>query len=238
MSLSFQKGLKDGVPIAVGYLSVSFAFGMLAIENGLPLWSPMLISFTNFTGTGQFVGIDLMSKGAAVFEIAFTLLIINMRYLLMSLSLSQQLAPTVSLWQRLAIAFGNTDEIFAVAMRQSELLNFKYMAGLILSSFLGWNAGTALGAFASDALPLSVRMALGIAIYAMFIAIIVPPARKSKPLVKIILIAIVLSCLFRYLPGLNQLSSGWVIIICGIISSGYGALRYPMETKEGEDELR
>ncbi len=227
--LCFRQGLKDGIPIALGYLSVSFAFGMSAVAKGFPFWSPCLISLTNFTGTGQFIGIDLIHAGAGFWELAFTLLIINLRYLLMSLSLSQRLSPSVGLGKRLIIAFGNTDEIFAVAMQQEGLLPFRYMVGLVISSFSGWVSGTVIGAGASNLMPVALCSALGIAVYAMFIAIIVPPARKYKPVLQIILIAVALSCIFYWVPPFNRLSSGWAIIICGVIASAYGAYYYPLK---------
>lgn len=226
-TLTFYDGFKDGFPIALGYLSVAFAFGILAVKDGLPLWSPLLISLTNFTGTGQFVGVELIAAGSTVLEIAFTIFIINIRYFLMSLSLSQKIDESMPIWQRLVIAFGDTDEIFAVSMQKKETLNFKYMLGLILSSYLGWNLGTLIGAVANNALPMSVRNALGIAIYGMFIAIIIPPATKFKPVAQVIIVSLIMSCIFRWLPILNKLSSGWVIIICGIISSALGAYFYP-----------
>ncbi len=232
--LTFGRGLRDGIPIAFGYISVAFAFGMSAVTKGLPLWSPMLISLTNFTGTGQFVAIDMISAGASMLELAFSLLIINMRYLLMSLSLSQRLAPDVGFWKRLVIAFGNTDEIFAVSMQQEGALNFTYMLGLILSSYFGWVSGTVIGALASNVLPAAVRSALGIAVYAMFIAIIIPPARKSRPVMKIVAIAVALSCIFYWVPPLNRLSSGWAIILCGVAASAFGAYFYPLQDIDGE----
>lgn len=232
--LTFGKGVKDGLPIALGYLSVSFAFGMIAVQKGLPVWSPIVISLTNFTGTGQFAGADLLAAGAAFTEIAFTLLIINLRYLLMSLSLSQRLSPKMTLWGRLAVAFGNTDEIYAVAMQQGRELNFRYMMGLILCSYSGWILGTALGAFASSFLPTAVRSALGIALYAMFIAIILPAAKTSKPILRVVLISVVISCIFYYVPLLNTLSKGWVIIICGVVSSAVGAALFPLRGEEAE----
>lgn len=225
--LNFYNGFKDGLPIALGYLSVSFAFGILAIEKGLPIWSPILISLSNFTGTGQFVGVGLIASGTAILEIAFTILIINIRYLLMSLSLSQKLPDNINLLQRLIIAFGNTDEIFAVSMQQKKSLNFNYMLGLILCAYLGWNFGTLLGAIASNALPIDIRNALSIAIYGMFIAIIIPPATQIKPVAKVIIVAIVISCMFKWIPYLNKISSGWAVIICGIVSSAFGAYLYP-----------
>ena len=237
--LTFFKGFRDGLPILLGYLSVAFAFGMLGSERGLPVWAPTVISMTSFTGTGQFVGVTLFSSGIALTEITLTILIINIRYMLMSLSLSQKLEEKMTFWQRIIVAFGNTDEIYAVSMQQSDYLNFRYMIGLILASYSGWVGGTVIGSAASSILPRAIVSALGIAIYAMFVAIIIPPAKKSKPIVIVIAIAVVLSCIFRYTPGLNRVSSGWVVIICGVSAALFGALRYPnikpAYTDEAED---
>ena len=233
--LTFKRGFKDGIPIALGYFSVSFAFGMLLISKGFPIWAPISISLSNFTGTGQFVGAELICVGAGLGEIACTLLIINLRYVLMSLSLSQKLSPEINVLQRCVIAFGNTDEIYGVSMQQRGLLTYKYMCGIILCSFMGWVGGTVVGAIASDFLPNSILSALGISLYAMFLAIIIPPSRKSKPILAIILIAGIISCLFRYIPVLSNFSSGWVIIIAGVFASGLMAIISPSK-EELEDE--
>lgn len=232
--LTFRKGFKDGIPIALGYFSVAFAFGMLSISNGLPLWSPLAISITNFTGTGQFVGMDLICKAATYGEIALTLLIVNIRYILMSLSLSQKLSPEITTAQRLVIAFGNTDEVFGVSMQQYGLLTYKYMIGIILCSYSGWIGGTFAGAVASGFLPQSIITALGICLYAMFIAIIIPPAKTSKSIQLVIIIAISISVVFYFTPLLKKISSGWVIIIAGIISSMVCALAFPVKENEKE----
>lgn len=232
---TFGKGFRDGLPILLGYLSVAFAFGMLGTERGLPFWAPTLISLTSFTGTGQFVGVTMLSNGVALLEITITIFIINIRYFLMSLSLSQKLEEGMPLWQRLIIAFGDTDEIFAVSMQQKGLLNFRYMIGLILSAYSGWVLGTVIGSVASSILPQTIISALGIAIFAMFIAIIIPPAKHSKPIVIVIAIAVVMSCMFQYLPGLNQISDGWAVIICGVTASLIGALRYPVLHTTGSE---
>lgn len=226
--LTFFKGFQDGLPILLGYVSVAFAFGMLGTERGLPVWAPALISLTSFTGTGQFVGVRMLTSGVALLEITLTILIINIRYLLMSLSLSQRLDERMPIWQRLIVAFGNTDEIYAVSMQQKSCLNFRYMIGLILSAYSGWVFGTIIGSAASSILPKAIISALGIAIFAMFLAIIIPPAKKSRPILYVILVAVGMSCLFRYVPGLNQISSGWAVIICGVSASLFGALRYPV----------
>lgn len=232
-NLTFKKGLKDGLPIAIGYLSVSFAFGILAVNSGLPIWAPIVTSLTNFTGTGQFVGTTLIAAGASIAEIAFTLLIINARYVLMSISLSQRLEK-VSIWKKLIIAFGNTDEIFAVAVCKYCDLSFKYMAGLILCSFSGWVGGTVLGALCGSIIPQSILSAMGIALYAMFIAIIIPPAKKSRAVLLVVALGALISVAIYYIPFINQLNSSWRIIIAGVLSTLIGTLIMPLKDEPKE----
>lgn len=231
-ALTFQKGLKDGLPICLGYVSVSFAFGMMATQGGLPVWVALLISMTNLTSAGQFAGLQLILTGGLYIEIAVTTFVINIRYMLMSLSLSQKVDEAMSSLQRFVLSFGVTDEVFAVAMQQKGSINARYFSGLIVTPYIGWAVGTFLGATATGLLPGSVRTALGIAIYGMFIAIIIPPAIKAKPVAKVILISVVLSCFFKWTPYLNRISSGWVIIVCAVIASAYAALRYPVQEAE------
>lgn len=232
-NLTFKKGLKDGLPIAIGYLSVSFAFGILAVNSGLPIWAPIVTSLTNFTGTGQFVGTTLIAAGASIAEIAFTLLIINARYVLMSISLSQRLEK-VSIWKKLIIAFGNTDEIFAVAVSKYCDLSFKYMAGLILCSFSGWVGGTVLGALCGSIIPQSILSAMGIALYAMFIAIIIPPAKKSRAVLLVVALGALISVAIYYIPFINQLNSSWRIIIAGVLSTLIGIFIMPLKDEPKE----
>ena len=191
------------------------------------------MSVTNFSGTGQFVGADLIRISAPLFEIACTVLIINLRYLLMSLSLSQKIEPNVPTWQRLIIGFGVTDEIFAMSVRKIQPLTTVYMLGMIAVAYFGWIGGTILGVVSATLLPEFILSALAIAIYAMFIAIIVPAARESSPVLKVILIAVLISCLFFFVPVLRELGSGWVIIICGVASSAVGAMLFPVK-EEGD----
>ena len=229
LTLTFRKGLRDGIPICLGYLSVSFTFGMMVVENDLPAWIAMMISMTNLTSAGQFAGTELIIQGAMYVEVAITTFVINIRYMLMSLSLSQKVEERMTNWQRLVLSFGITDEVFAVAMQQKEAINSRYMSGLILTPYLGWSLGTLLGDTATGFLPLSVRTALGIAIYGMFLAIIVPPARHSKPILLVIGISVAISCCFAWIPFLNQLSSGWVIIICAVVASAFAAWKFPIK---------
>ena len=233
----FKKGLHDGIPIALGYLSVSFTFGLQCIADGLFWWQALLISFTNLTSAGQFAGLRIMTAGAGAYiQMACTQFIINLRYALMGLSLSQKTDKSVKGAHRWAIGFGITDEIFAVAMgKQGEVSN-KYMYGLILLPVLGWSSGTFLGAVAGQILPEVVRSALCIAIYGMFLAIIIPPAKKSSSVLKVILIAVALSCCFKYVPYMNKISGGFAIIISTVVAAAAGAALFPVPEKAEETE--
>ncbi len=232
--LTFKKGLVDALPIALGYFTVSLAFGMISVTaKGFKLWVPVFTSLTNFTGTGQFVGIDMIASLKSIYEIALTLFVINARYILMSVSLSQRLSSEVTMWQRLLIAFGNTDEVFAVAMSDGQALDFKYMLGLIISSFSGWMCGTVCGAVVGDFMTPALVSAMGIMLYAMFIAIIVPPAKNNVAVMITVLVSAVMSVCFKYLPAINKISGGFAVIICGIVSAVLASIFFPM--KAGED---
>lgn len=233
--LTFRKGLRDGLPICFGYLSVSFAFGVTATQGGMPAWVALLISMSNVTSAGQVAGTSLILSGGLYLEIAVTTFVINIRYMLMSLSLSQKVENAMTNLQRLVLSFCVTDEIFAVAMQQKGEIGAGYLSGLMLTPYLGWSLGTLLGATATGLLPESVRAALNIAIYGMFIAIIIPPARKARPVAIVIGISVALSCLFHWVPGLNRVSGGWVIILCAVVASAFAALRYPVQETEAQE---
>jgi len=232
---SFTKGFKDGIPIALGYISVSFAFGISAVSYGLPIWAAVLISLVNVTSAGQVAGLPLLVSSAPLIEMILTQLVINLRYALMSLSLSQKLAPQVKTPNRLAIAYGVTDEIFAVSVSQKADVGGRYMAGLIIGPIIGWAAGTFFGAAASQLLPESIRSALGIAIYGMFIAIVIPPVKAHRPTFLVVMISVALSCLFHYVPGLNQIGSGFIIIISAAAASLLGAILYPLQEETSHE---
>lgn len=224
----FKKGLKDGIPIALGYFSVSFSFGILAVTSGLSIFQAALTSLTNVTSAGQFAGLQVIIASGTLLEIVLTQFIINLRYALMSLSLSQKLSPKVRFWQRLVIAFANTDEIFAVAIAYNKALTFPYMAGLQLLPILGWTAGTAAGAAAGNILPNAVTNALSVALYGMFIAIVIPKARKARPVLFVASLAMVLSCILYYMPVFSGISAGISIIISTVIASAAGAVFFPV----------
>jgi len=233
MKSDFMKGIRHGIPIALGYLSVSFAFGMKAVGDGLTWLQAVLISATNLTSAGQMAGLPLMLGGASLTEMALTQLTINLRYGLMSLSLGRKLDKSMGTLQRLIFSFANTDEIFAVASAQPGQVGKHYLYGLMLTPFLGWTLGTLLGGVAGTLLPPFVRSALGIAIYGMFLAIILPPSREKQPVRFVVLVSVGLSLCFRYLPGLNQVSSGFVIIICAVAAAAAGAALYPEQGGAG-----
>lgn len=223
-----KQGLKDGIPIGLGYLSVSFTFGLMAVSNGLTVMQAVLISMTNLTSAGQFAGLAIISASGSFAEMALTQLIINIRYALMSLSLSQKLDSSFSIPHRLLSSFGITDEIFAVSSSKDGLINRKYLYCLILIPFLGWTLGTLTGAAAGEILPPRIKAALGIAIYGMFIAIIIPPAKKSKSVLLVISGSALLSCLLRYL---THVSDGFSVIICAVAVSAAAALLAPVDTE-------
>lgn len=175
-----QNGLKDGVPICVGYFSVSFTFGMMAVKSGISPFHAVLISLFNLTSAGQFAGLNVIVSGASLMEMALTQLVVNIRYALMSLSLSQKLDSSVNLGNRMLIAYGNTDEIFAVASAKPGTVGKLYMYGLILLPVTGWVGGTLVGAVAGTLLPADIISALGVALYGMFIAIVVPMAKSTE----------------------------------------------------------
>lgn len=233
MKNRFLIGLHHGLPIGLGYLSVSFAFGIFSLGQGLSIWETLLISMTNLTSAGQLAGVPIIAVGGSAAELAVTQLVINLRYSLMSVSLSQKLHDSVSLPHRLAVAFFNTDEIFAVASSRTEPLTRSYLYGLGVCPYLGWSLGTLAGALAGDILPASLNSALGITIYGMFVAIVIPAMRERKATAWCVLLAVTLSCAFRYLPLLSEVSSGFAIILCAVAASALLAYLAPLE-QEGD----
>ena len=224
-----KAGLRDGIPIAVGYFSVSFTFGMLAVRDGISPFPSVLISLLNLTSAGQFAGLTVIVSGASLLEMALTQLVINIRYALMSISLSQKLDSSVKSFQRMLIAYGNTDEIFAVASSKPGSVGSRYMYGLIALPVLGWVGGTLTGAVASTLLPAAVISALGVALYGMFIAIVVPVAKENREVLIVAGSALLFSTAFYYLPVLREISSGFTIIICTVAAAGIGAVLFPVK---------
>lgn len=234
-SSSFSRGFKDGVPIGLGYLSVAFTFGIMAVRGGLSIAQAALISMTNVTSAGQLAGLELMIASAPLFEMALTQLVINLRYALMSLSLSQKMDSSMTVPRRMIFAFCNTDEVFAVASGQPGTVGRAYLTGLTVAPYFGWALGTLLGAAAGSLLPELILNALGVAIYGMFIAIIIPPARKSRSVRAAVILAALLACVMRYTPCLKNISGGFAVILCAVPVSAFCAKMFPIR-EEGDEQ--
>lgn len=230
----WREGLRDGIPICLGYFSVSVAYGMMAVMSGLPLWAAVLISVTNLTSAGQFAGTNLILAGGGFLEMAVTMIVINCRYFLMSLSMSQKVEEKMTTGQRLAVSYGITDEIFAVAMKHPGALKAAYMAGLILGPVIGWTGGTLAGGVLTSLLPDEITNALGIALYGMFIAVVIPAAKRNKAVLFTAVTAVCLSTLTAYLPALSWLSGGWGIIVVTLATAGASATLFPITDSKEE----
>lgn len=230
----FKKGVKSGIPIGLGYLPVSFTFGFLAVSGGLPLWVAVLISLTNLTSAGQFAGTNLIFAGAGYVEVALTTFVINIRYMLMSLSLSQKLEQKTSTLERLILAFGITDETFVISSLHTGVLKSSFMIGLMSMPILGWNVGTLLGGSISTLLPEALQNAMGIALYAMFIALIIPASKQSRHVLYVIMAAVAVNCVLKYVPFFALISSGFRVIIATVFASALGAWLFPGTEKDEE----
>lgn len=237
MKKNYLRGLRAGIPIGLGYLSVSFTFGILAVSLGLYPWQALAISMCTLTSAGQLAGVQGMVLPGGYLSMLTAQLTINMRYSFMSVSLSQKANRGFRGIWRLFLGFFITDEIFAVASSEKSLSR-AFFLGLATLPYFGWASGTLLGAVLGDILPASLTGALCIGIYGMFVAIVVPPAAKERPLLLVSLAALVLSCLFYYLPLLSEkVESGLAVSISAIAAAVLGALFFPITPeKEGESD--
>lgn len=225
---TYKNGMKDGIPVALGYFAVSFTFGIAAVTGGLSIWQAVLISLTNVTSAGQFAGLAIITAGGSYLEIALTQLIINLRYCLMSFSLAQKLKKDIPGRHRYLMAFGVTDEIFALGASRKGYLAPAYHYGIMSTAIPGWVLGTLVGAVSGNILPAFIMSALGIAIYGMFLAIIIPPAKEDRTILSVVIAAMGISGLFAVVPGLKNISSGFVIIITTILVAGIAAWLKPV----------
>lgn len=230
-------GFRDGIPIGLGYFAVSFSFGIMAAESGLTHWQAALMSLTNLTSAGQFAALGIITAGAPYGEMAFAQLIINLRYCLMSCSLSQKLDKKASFYHRFLIGYGVTDEVFGVSVCKPGILTPWYCYGLILAAVPGWTLGTLTGAVSGSLLPARAMSPLSVAIYGMFLAIIIPPAKTNRTLAAVIAVSMACSLIFAVVPALHMVSSGIKIIILTVFIAGTAALIFPVtEEKEASHE--
>lgn len=233
---SFLKGLKDGVPICLGYLSISFAFGIFACSNGFSVIEALLMSMTNLTSAGQLAAVPIIASGGAMTELLVSQVVINLRYALMSVSLSQRLGKSVRVIDRFFMGFAVTDEIFAVSYSNEGAIGKRYFYGLMVTPYIGWSGGTLLGACAGNILPEIIVSALGIAIYGMFVAIVMPKVKAERTTALCVTLSIVLSCIFYFTPVLKEIPSGFTIIICAAAASIIFAFLAPLTISEEDDD--
>ena len=226
---NFKTGLKDGLPIGLGYLSVSIAFGVQATMAGIPIFMSLFISMTNLTSAGQLAGLTVIAALGTFLEIILTQLVINARYFLMGISLSQKADESFTLKHRLLCSAFITDEIFAVASAKPNGFNRTYFYGLVILPYVGWALGTFIGAIAGSVLPLQVTNSLGIGLYAMFIAIIIPPSIKTRGVLPAVLFAAGISCVFYFIPIFAGVPSGIAVIISALISAVITAILFPIK---------
>ena len=228
----YRTGVHTGLPVGLGYFSVSFGFGAMAAAQGVKVLDAALISVSNLTSAGQFAGLTLIVAAATLWEMVLTQLVINSRYALMSLALSQRMGQKIGVLPRLAIAFFNTDEIFALAMARKEALTVPFLLGLGTLPIVGWTGGTLFGALAGSVLPGNIRAALGVMLYGMFIAIVVPPAKEEKQVLVTAVLALIFSCLFTWVPMLKTVSAGISIVICTVAAAAICAWLFPIPDEE------
>ena len=229
----FLRGVKDGIPIGLGYFAVSFSLGIIAKNAGLTPLQAALTSFLNNASAGQYIGFTMIAAGATYWELAIATLVTNARYLLMSTAMSQRMDPQTPFYHRLFMSFDITDEIFGIMIASDGYLKPIYMYGAMAVALPGWAVGTALGTLAGSILPMRLVSALGVALYGMFIAIVIPPAKKEKVIAALVLISFAASWAFASLPGVSALADGTRTIILTVVISAAAAVLFPRKTEEG-----
>lgn len=232
--VDFRDGCRDAIPVCLGYIAVSFAFGIESSKIGMSVFQAIMTSLLNVTSAGQFSALEIIARNGSFIELAILQLIINLRYMLMSTALSQKLDPELGTGYRLGISYGVTDEIFALSVLKKGKLYPLYSYGLIFISVFGWVLGTGLGAFAGQIMPQRIISCLGLAIYGMFIAIIIPDTRTSKPVLMVVIAAMGLSTIFTFAPYLKAISSGFRIIIITVFVAAIAAVYAPVKEEEHE----
>ncbi len=228
----FFRGIKNAIPIAIGYVAVSFAFGVMCVNDGVSPLVAIIMSLTNLTSAGQFAGEKLMIELAPLLEIGITVLLINLRYLLMSISLSQRIDIKMPLWKRFIMSFGITDEIYATAISEKDDIKASYMIGLTTIALFGWILGTTLGCFFGSLFPSNLLEVMNISLYSMFLSAIIPNAKKSKSIIYVIGLAIFISCILYYVPIFSTIGTGFKTIISTIIACIFGSILFPRTEEE------
>jgi len=228
-SPTYLNGLKHGVPTALGYFVVAFTFGMIAHLGGMSAFYAALISMTSLTSAGQFAGLNIMFDGGSYMELIIAMLVINSRYALMATAMSQKISAGTGRLKKAIMSIFITDENFAVAMVEVEEITWQYYLGVATLPYIAWSSGTLLGALIDNLLSPALQNAASIALYCMFIALFIPPAKEQKPIRQVIIITICIGLILYYMPLFQVISTGYRIMIAAIMGSVYGALKYPQE---------
>lgn len=229
-----KEGFRDGIPIGLGYLAVSFSLGVAARNAGLSAFQGFLVSLLNNASAGEYAGFTVIAANGAYFEIFLMTLIANARYLLMSCALSQKFSPDTPLIHRIIVGYDVTDEIFGITIARPGMLDPFYSYGAILIAAPAWAGGTALGVIAGNLLPARAVSALSVALFGMFLAVIIPPARKNRIIALFVLVSFAASFAATYLPLISQLSGGTRTIILTVLISAIAAILFPVNEEEGD----
>ncbi len=228
---NYVRGIKDGIPVALGYFVVSITIGIAARGAGLTPAQATVMSLTNLTSAGQFASFAIIAAGGPYLELLISQVVINLRYCLMSCALSQKVDPKTPFYHRLIMAFGITDEIFGLSIGQKGKLDPWYTYGAMSVAIPGWTFGTLTGILSTGMLPASILNAMNMALYGMFIAIFMPAARDDKILLPIIFLSMAASAAFHLLPCFDRISSGMKIIILTLVISFGAAVLFPVPEK-------
>ncbi|MCQ2444897.1 MAG: AzlC family ABC transporter permease [Mailhella sp.] len=223
----FIQGLRDGIPIALGYFAVSFTLGIACRNIGMGALAAAVMSASNLTSAGEFAAVGIIAAQGGLVEIALSQLVINLRYMLMSCALSQKLAPETPFWHRFLIGYGVTDEIFGISVAWPGRLAPSYVYGAVAVAAPGWTLGTFLGVILGNVLPARIVSALSVALFGMFVAIIVPPAKQDRVLAGLVAVSMAASWAFAKTPCLAGISGGMRVIILTVVISAAAALLFP-----------
>lgn len=234
----FLRGMKDGIPIGLGYFAVAFTLGITAKKAGMTPFQASLMSAAMLASAGQFAAINLILSGAGFIEMIVTELVVNLRYLLMSSALSQKVRRDKPFYHRFLMAYEVTDEIFGISMAVEGKLHPAYMYGAVTVAAPGWVLGTLLGAVVGIILPARVMSALNVALYGMFLAVVIPPSRKSRIIAGVVLVSMAASTAFYYLPVLKGISSGFQMIILTVLVAGAAAHFFPVNESEEPENTK
>ena len=232
----FMEGVHDGVPIALGYFVVAFTLGILAKTAGLSAWQGFVTSAVNIASAGEYAGFTVIAAQAPYLEIAVLTLVANARYFLMAAALAQRFAPDTPLLHRLAVSFGVTDEVFGITVARGGMVQPYYNYGALAISVPAWSAGTSAGILAGGILPAAAVSALSVALYGMFVWVILPPAKKSRPIAGMVLASFLLSLAATYAPLTSELSGGTRTILLTLLIAGVGAALFPVHEEQEEND--